>query len=105
MKSWNGSVNGVVAATARSTCSSPSTSRRTVMPCRTRCASFIGASFIGASSMANLQCLVRVKSRRDKGISGAEVSGRLERGLDLLRGDACRGQPFLQFGHGQQHVL
>src|SRR6266508_303616 len=32
MKSWNGAVNAVVPATARSTCSSPSTWRRTVIP-------------------------------------------------------------------------
>src|SRR4051794_24005075 len=32
MKSWNGCVNGVAFAAARSTCSSPSTSRRTRSP-------------------------------------------------------------------------
>src|SRR5207247_9756671 len=94
MKSWNGSVNGVVAATARSTCSSPRTSRRTAMPCLAR----------SASSMAGLQCHVRVKSRGDKGAGGAEVAGRLERRVDLLGGNAGRRKPFLQFGHCQQHV-
>src|SRR5215469_17664327 len=94
MKSWNGSVNGVVAATARSTCSSPSTSRRTVMPCLAR----------SASSMVNLQRLVRVKSRVDKGVGRTEVAGRLERGIDLLGGDAGRRQPLLQRGYAQQHV-
>src|SRR6516162_9643854 len=95
MKSWNGSVNGVVAATARSTCSSPSTSRRTVMPCRAR----------SASSMALPQFLVRIEGRGDEGVGGAEVAGRLERGLDLLRGDSRRGQPLFQLGHGQQDIL
>src|ERR687896_282030 len=32
MKSWKSAVNGVVRATARSTCSSPSTARRTRSP-------------------------------------------------------------------------
>src|SRR6516162_105481 len=94
MNSWNGSVNGVVAATARSTCSSPSTSRRTVMPRLAR----------SASSMANPQCLVCVKSRGDKGVGRAQVAGRLERGIDLLGGDADRREPFLQLGYCQQHV-
>src|SRR6266576_1917804 len=95
MKSWNGSVNAVVAATARSTCSSPSTSRRTVMPCLAR----------AASSMAIPQFLVRVERRGNKAIGSAQIAGRLERGLDLLRGDAGRGEPFLELGHGQQDVL
>src|SRR5215469_3192457 len=99
MKSWNGAVNGVVAATARSTCSSPSTSRRTVMPWRARAESSIG------SSMTIPQLLVRVERRRNEGIGSAQVTGRLERGLDLLRGDAGRGEPFLELGHGQQHIL
>src|SRR5215470_17889456 len=94
MKSWNGSVNGVVAATARSTCSSPSTSRRTVMPCLAR----------SVSSMAGLQRLVRVKSRGDKGAGGAEVAGWLERRVDLLGGDAGRRELLFQLGHCQQHV-
>src|SRR5258708_23643253 len=95
MKSWNGSVNGVVGATARSTCSSGSRSRRTVMPRRAR----------SASSMAIPQFLVRVERPGNKGIGGAQVAGRLERRLDLLRGDADRGEPFLELGHGQQYVL
>src|SRR6266536_4962897 len=99
MKSWNGSVNGVVAATARSTCSSPSTSRRAVMPCLAR-----AASSMAVSSMAGLQCLVRVKSRGDKGAGGAEVAGRLKRRVDLLGGDAGRREPLFQLGHCQQHV-
>src|ERR1700757_2680514 len=99
MKSWNGSVNGVVAATARSTCSSPSTSRRTVMPCLARAASSIG------SSMALPPLLVGVEGRGDEGAGRAEIAGRLERGLDLLRGDSRRGQPLLQPGHGQQDIL
>src|SRR6266487_5386900 len=99
MKSWNGSVNGVVAATARSTCSSPSTSRRTVMPCRAR-----AASSIGVSPIAGLQGVVRVESRGDKRAGGAEIAGRLERGVDLLGGDPGRRKPFLQFGHCQQYV-
>src|SRR5947207_15916958 len=99
MKSWNGSVNGVVAATARSTCSSPSTSRRTVMPRRARAASSIG------SSMAIPQFLVCVERPANEGIGGAQVAGRLERSLDLLRGDAGRGKPLLELGHGQQYIL
>src|SRR5512133_1648695 len=95
MKSWNGSVNGVVAATARSTCSSPSTSRRTVMPRRAR----------SASSMAIPQFVMRLERPANEGIGGAQVAGRLERSLDLLRGDAGRGKPFLELGYGQQHVL
>src|ERR1044071_1370517 len=94
MKSWNGSVNGVVAATARSTCASPSTSRRTVMPCRTR----------SMSSMAILRFLVCVDRRGYEGAGGAEVAGRLERRVDLLGGDAGRREPFFQLGHCQQHV-
>src|SRR2546429_8201415 len=99
MKSWNGSGNGVVAAPARSTCSSPSASGRTVMPRRTR-----AVSSMGGSSMAILQFLVRVERRGNEGIGGAEVAGRLERGIDLLGGDAGRREPFFQLGHWQQHV-
>src|SRR6476646_1617896 len=99
MKSWNGSVNGVVPATARSTCSSPSTSRRTVMPCRERSASSRGASSRGASSISVLTGLVRVERRGDEGIGGAEVAGRLERGIDLLGGYARRQETILQLGH------
>src|SRR6476646_11621335 len=97
MKSWNGSVNGVVAATARSTGSSPSTSRRTVMPCRAR-----AASSMGVSSIAGLQGVVRIESRGDERAGGAEVAGRLERGVDLLGGDPGRREPFLELGHGQR---
>src|SRR5680860_381223 len=39
MKSWKSAVTSVVPATARSTCSSPSTSRRTAMPSMRRCSS------------------------------------------------------------------
>src|SRR6516162_2380944 len=41
MKLWKSAVNGVVAATARSTCASPRTSRRTVIPCAARSVSSI----------------------------------------------------------------
>src|SRR5215469_15146197 len=41
MKPWKSVVNGVVAATARSTCASPRTSRRTVIPCAARSVSSI----------------------------------------------------------------
>src|ERR1700734_1683612 len=98
MRSWNGSVNGVVAATARSTCSSPSTSRRTFMPRSAR----------WASSMAfplRVRGFGGVKGGDGKGIRRAQVAGRLERGVDLLGGDAGRDQPVLELGHGKQDVV
>src|ERR1700683_690583 len=100
MKSWNGSVTGVVEATARSTCSSPSTWRRTVIPCCLRSASSMAVLLV----QLDLDCRVCVQGRGDEGVRGAEVPGRLQGGLDLLRGDACRGQAVLELGHGQQHV-
>src|SRR5271163_2162623 len=100
MKSWNGSVNAVVAATARSTYSSPSTSRRTLIPRSARSAS----SMLVPLAFFRFLVLVGVKGRGDKGRRGAEVAGRLERGIDLLRRDSGRGQPALQLRHGKQHV-
>src|SRR5262249_51034427 len=44
MKLWKSAVNGVVPATARSTWASPSTSRRTVIPCALCSASSMPAS-------------------------------------------------------------
>src|SRR5215469_8550141 len=44
MKLWKSAVSGVVPATARSTWASPSTSRRTVIPCALRSASSMPAS-------------------------------------------------------------
>src|SRR5580692_1180288 len=97
MRSWNGSVNGVVADTARSTCSSPSTSRRTFIPRSAR----------SPSSMLRLlpvQGFVGVEGGGSKGIGRAQVAGRLKRGVDLLGGDAGRDQPVLELGHGKQYV-
>src|SRR5208282_5994229 len=124
MKSWNGSVNAVVPATARSTCSSPSTSRRTLIPRSARSASsmlaplpFAGLPLAGLplaglplAGLVRLLVFVRfpipvgVQGRGNKGIRGAEVADRLERGIDLLRRDAGRRQPVLQLRHGKQHV-
>ena len=44
MKSWNGAVSSVAFAIARSTWASPSTARRTPVPCSWRCSSFIAPS-------------------------------------------------------------
>ena len=67
MKSWNGAVSAVVAATARSTWASPSTSRRTRMPrswapaasaalrARSRCSAISSAAATGSSSTARCE--------------------------------------------------
>src|SRR5579862_16126 len=98
MKSWNGSVTGVVEATARSTCASPSTWRRTVMPCCLRCASSMAVLLLQLS----LHRGVRIQGRGHEVVGGAEVTRRLQGGLDLLRGDDGRGQSVFELGHGQQ---
>src|ERR1700722_4572201 len=101
MKSWNGSVNAVVPATARSTCSSPSTSRRTLIPPSARLASSM-LQLLRFARLWQFEVLVGIEGRGDEGIGSAQVSGRLKRRVDLLGGDAGRGQPLLELGHRQQ---
>src|SRR5579859_7204573 len=100
MKSWNGSVNEVVAATARSTYASPSTARLTAIPCRVRSASSMVCPF----RQRGLDGLVGRQSGGDEAAGGAQVASRLERRLDLLGRDARGSQAALELGNGQQHV-
>src|ERR1700760_3374144 len=85
MRSWNGAVKPVVRATARSTCSSPSTSRRTVMPCCRRSASSMGSGPILGGILG--ETVVRGQGRVGELPGRPEVSGRVQGGVDLLGGD------------------
>src|SRR5579875_1905752 len=92
MKSWNGAVNGVVPATAASTLSSPRTSRLTAIPCLALSASSMGP-FLSLPGLASpARPAVRVERRVGERARRAEVTCRVERRLDLLRGDPRLGE-------------
>src|SRR5215469_4152226 len=101
MKLWKSAVNGVVPATARSTWASPSTSRRTVIPCALRSASSMpascgscrtgpGTNTTGATDLAELEWHVRVRVERvgegDPVVAVRDIPCRYENRRKLLAG-------------------
>ena len=92
MKSWKSAVNGVVAATARSTCASPSTSRRVRMPASRRSSSVVGP--LGSSVVASAAS--RWPSSAPVTCSGCSRLARCAAGAhgeQLGAGDARRRSP------------
>src|ERR1700761_3137959 len=88
MRSWNGAVKPVVRAPARSTCSSPSTSRRTVMPCCRRSASSTDSGpILGETVVPGGETVVRGQRRVGELPGRAQVAGRIQGRVDLLGGD------------------
>src|SRR5215813_6886136 len=114
MKSWKSLVNSVVPATARSTWSSPSTCRRTVIPCAARSASSMLASGAGAwyiragtlpiSRAATHGRTVRGEGRIDERPCRPEVAGGVERGVEPGIGDSGLVEPLPQVGDAQQRL-
>src|SRR3954452_15506076 len=94
MKSWKAAVNGVVAATARSTCAFPRTSRRVRIPAARRSSSVLGP--VGSFTWY-LPC--RWRGRRSRGAVGeATVLGEdgVGLGVRLAGVGARRGQEPVQ---------
>src|SRR5215471_11925398 len=108
MKSWKSLVNAVVPATARSTWASPSTSRRTVIPCAARSASSMLASGAGAwciragtlpiSRPGTHGRTVSGQGRVDEHTGRPEVAGGVKRGVELGAGNAGLIEPLPQAG-------
>src|ERR1700751_3023112 len=105
IQSWNGAVNSLVPATARSTCASPRTARRTAIPCSVRCSSsMVTPLSLVAVIRLLLSGSVGGQGGGDEGVGVAQVAGRVQGLLDLRRGDPRRGELVLDLGSGEQHV-
>src|SRR5580700_12225363 len=96
MKSWNGAVNSVVAAIARSTCSSPRTSRRVRTPAAVRSSSF--------TDLVSFALSVSGQGAADKFGARAEIAGRVNGRLQLCASDPGRGERAGRQRIGEQRV-